>query len=78
MISLRTLSGAVLLGSLTLSSGLMAQDMDPEKMKKNREDKLAKPFAKNAPWLLDLDKAKAAAKEGGKPIFVYMTRSFAP
>lgn len=42
------------------------------------EKKLEKPFAKNAAWVLDLETAKTKAKETGKPIFAYFTRSYAP
>ena len=55
----------------------VAAAQDQEQMKKNLEDKLAKPFVKFAPWILDFDEAKAAAKKSGKPIFAYFTRSYA-
>lgn len=42
------------------------------------EAKLEKDFAKNAEWTTDFDAAKARAKEAGKPIFAYFTRSYSP
>ena len=41
-----------------------------------RDAKLQSPFLKNADWITDYDKALAAAKESGKPIFGYFTRSY--
>lgn len=42
------------------------------------EQKLAKDFVKNAAWVTDYDAAKAQAKESGKLIFAYFTRSYSP
>lgn len=44
----------------------------------NLEKKLAKPFFENAAWITDFAEAKRKAKELGKPIFAYFTRSYAP
>lgn len=43
-----------------------------------RSAKLALPVFQRAPWLFDYDQARAAAKDSGKPIFAYFTRSYAP
>jgi hypothetical protein len=40
--------------------------------------KLAKPFAKNAAWVLDFAEAKKLSAEKGKVIFAYFSRSYAP
>lgn len=42
------------------------------------EAKLAKAWVKNAAWVTDFDAAKQQAKESGKQIFAYFTRSYAP
>jgi hypothetical protein len=60
-----------------LATPAYAQAPDQEQMKKNLEEKLAKPFVTVAPWILDFDEAKAASKKSGKPIFAYFTRSYA-
>ena len=63
-----------MLSALALGMGLAAQTDLAAKL----EDKLASPFLKNADWFTDFDKAKARAKESGKVIFGYFTRSYAP
>ena len=43
-----------------------------------RSEKLAKEVFKKAPWIIDdYEKALQQAKETGKPIFAYFTRSYA-
>jgi hypothetical protein len=59
------------------SAQAQAQGQDQEQLKSKLEQKLAAPFLKNAPWILDFDEAKAAAKKSGKRIFAYFTRSYA-
>ena len=39
---------------------------------------LRKPFLANAPWVSSLERAKADARETGKLIFGYFSRSYAP
>ena len=63
---------------LWLSAATYAQDDHQEQMKANLEQKLAKPFVKNAAWELDYDKALEKAKAENKVIFAYFTRSYAP
>jgi hypothetical protein len=43
-----------------------------------RDKKLASEFLKKASWITDYEKALAESKKGGKPIFGYFTRSYAP
>jgi hypothetical protein len=61
------------LALLALATIASAQDMESR-----LEEKLAKDFVKNADWVTDFDAAKAKAKESGKLIFAYFTRSYAP
>jgi hypothetical protein len=42
-----------------------------------RTEKLAKPVFQLAPWVTDYDKAREQAKQDGKLIFAYFTRSYA-
>lgn len=51
---------------------------DQKVLQANLDQKLAKPFVRNAPWVLDFAEAKRKAKELQKPIFAYFTRSYAP
>lgn len=60
---------------LAFSSIASAQSNDD--LKKRKEKELQEPFLKKAAWILDYDKALAAAKKSGKPIFAYFTRSYA-
>jgi len=73
MMHIRT--AAIAIAVLVGARGALAQDQ--EQMKKNLDEKLAKPFVKNATWILDFDEAKAAAKKANKLIFAYFTRSYA-
>ena len=41
-----------------------------------RDKKLQSEFLKKADWITDYDKAREAAKSGGKLIFGYFTRSY--
>lgn len=70
MRSLRIRAGGVL---LALAAAVAAGEMEDR-----LEEKLGKDFVKNAEWTTDFDAAKAKAKESGKPIFGYFTRSYAP
>ena len=71
----RLTSALAIAFALALAAPAGAQDQ--EQLKKNLEEKLAKPFAKSTPWVLDFDEAKAEAKKSGKTIFAYFTRSYA-
>lgn len=65
---------ALLVMALALAPSLVAQD----DLVAKRDAKLASPFLKNADWITDYDKAIAAARKTGKPIFGYFTRSYSP
>ncbi len=60
-----------------LIPALSAQRSQPDLIDR-RAKKLAKPFVTSAPWMLDYDKARAAAREEGKMLLTYFTRSYAP
>lgn len=70
---LRMVALGLALGTLLVSSA-EAQSSLEQKL----QAKLAKKFVKNAPWITDYDKALATAKESGKVIFAYFTRSYSP
>ena len=72
---MRTFLAALILAYLATPAH--AQQFDQDQMKKNLEEKLAKSFVTAAPWILDFDEAKAAAKKSGKPLITYFTRSYA-
>ena len=64
---------------LVLASVACAQEADdvaPEVTKYQK--KLKSAFIKKAPWVLDYDAAKKKAKDSGKVLFAYFSRSFAP
>ena len=62
---------------LLLATATSAQ-LDQAKMAEQFAAKLKSPFIQNANWIRDYDEARAMAKETGKPIFAYFSRSFAP
>lgn len=70
MRSLRIRAGGVL---LALAAAAAAGDLEDR-----LEEKLSKEFVRNAVWMTDYDQVKAKAKESGKPIFAYFSRSYAP
>jgi hypothetical protein len=49
-----------------------------EDLVKKKEKKLASKWLTKAPWITDYDQAREQAKNSGKPIFAYFTRSYAP
>lgn len=57
---------------LSLALPALAQD----DMIKRRDEKLNESWVKKAAWITDFDKAREAAKDSGKPIFAYFTRSY--
>ena len=75
MHSFTKLLAPALLG-LALAAPAAAQEVDPLQVK--LEAKLAKSFVAHGNWVLDYDEAKKIAKEEGKLLFVYFTRSYSP
>ena len=53
------------------------QPPSQDELQANKEKKLAEEFLKKADWTTDYDEALAKAKESGKLIFAYFTRSYA-
>jgi len=66
-----------LLPALLLALALPAAAA-PSSLEEKLAAKLEEPFLRNAAWETDYDKALARAKESGKPVFGYFTRSYAP
>ena len=67
--------------SLALVAGLASSasaQSSQEDLVAKREAKLAADWIKLADWVLDYDEARAKAKDSGKPIFAYFTRSYSP
>lgn len=71
----RLLPAAALLATLLPGQ---AQERSQDEYKQMRAETLAKEVFKKAPWLLDYDKARETAKQEGKLIFAYFTKSFEP
>ena len=57
---------------------LAASASSAQSLEERLAEKLKKPFASNAPWVLSLADAKKQAAAGGKVIFAYFTRSYQP
>ncbi len=49
-----------------------------QSLEEKLDEKLKKPFASNAAWVLGFADAKKQAAEGGKLIFAYFSRSYHP
>lgn len=64
---------AVLAAAALLSSVANGEDLEA-----NLKSKLAQPFVANADWATDYGKALARAKQEGKLVFAYFTRSYYP
>jgi hypothetical protein len=63
---------------LALAALLLAGSARAESFEERLEKKLQAPFLKHAPWVLDYDEARKLAREKGRVVFAYFTRSFAP
>lgn len=61
-----------------VAGGQAGKAPDQAELKQRFEAKMAEAWIENANWETDYDKARAAAKESGKLIFAYFTRSYAP
>lgn len=70
-------AAVALCATFAVAQGERRQPQQPD-FEKLRDEKLAKEVFQKAPWIVDdYDKALAQAKETGKPIFAYFTRSYA-
>lgn len=65
---------------MTLGAALLlaASAAQAQTLEEKLEKKLAKPFVENVAWVQDYDAALAKAKESGRIIFAYFSRSYAP
>ena len=68
---------ALAITSLIALMASTAASQSQEDLKKLREKKLDKSFLKQAKWSTDYDAVRKQAKEQGKIIFAYFTRSYA-
>ena len=59
--------------ALLAPASLLAQSLEEK-----RDQKLAEPWVKHGGWITDYEAARAKAKEEGKILFTYFTRSYAP
>jgi len=55
-----------------------AQETEQEALRRKYEDKVSEAWFKDAGWSDDYDAVRAKAKETGKPILAYFTRSYSP
>ncbi|MEO0481612.1 MAG: thioredoxin family protein [Planctomycetota bacterium] len=75
---------AALPASLGLIAAILAAPLcaqrgpSQEELQKRKAKKLTESFVSAYPWQTDFDAARAAARESGKPIFAYFTRSYEP
>jgi len=70
---LRSLAAGLLLASVAPAQGASQADL-----KEKYADKLALEFVDYGGWITDYDAARAKAKEEGKVLFVYFSRSYSP
>ena len=49
-----------------------------QSLEEKYQKKLQLPFAKKIAWIHSLEEAQRMARESGKPIFAYFTRSYSP
>lgn len=76
---MRRLIAAAFCGVLALGAAAStAVAQDATKLQKQYDEKVSKPWFTENGFTADYDEALAKAKETGKPIFAYFTRSFAP
>lgn len=68
----------VLAAGLLLAPALAAAPGDSDELREKFEKKLALEFVEHGGWITDYDKALEKAKEEGKVLFVYFSRSYAP
>ena len=75
MTIIRPLTG-ILVGLLAASS--LAAQNDQAALIEKRNAKLDADFLSFTDWITNYETARATAKETGKPIFAYFTRSYSP
>jgi hypothetical protein len=70
------LAGSLVLG-MALAPSVSARQSQ-EAFQEKYEKKLSKDFIEFGGWMTDYDAARARAKEEGKLMFVYFSRSYSP
>ena len=80
---MRTAKSAILavVLALLLVSPALAQGRTPptqDELEKRKADKVAEAWFTDGGWIADYDEARAKAKESGKLIFTYFTRTYSP
>ncbi len=67
------------LAAALLVAPLQAQDGDEQaELRAKYDEKIAKEFVSFGGWVLDYDEAREQAKEEGKLLFTYFSRSYSP
>ena len=61
-----------------LAAGVPAQEPAQESLVDQYQHKIERPFVTVGGWLVDYEAALARARDEGKVVFVYYTRSYAP
>jgi len=74
---MKTLAMLILAG-LSVAPAVTAAPHGPADLQEKYEAKLALDFVEFGGWITDFDKAKAKAKQEGKVLFTYFSRSYAP
>ncbi|MFK5955914.1 MAG: hypothetical protein QM477_05655 [Planctomycetota bacterium] len=75
---MRTFTKLLAPALLGLALAAPAAAQDTADLQAKLDAKLAKSFVTYGNWILDYDQARQIAKDQGKLIFVYFTRSYAP
>ena len=69
---------AGVLAALLAAPAMAQSGPDQEQLKERRAAKVAEAWFTEGGWIDDYDEARAKAKEAGKLIFAYFTRSYQP
>ncbi len=74
----RAIQLALILGSVLMSTDVLAQGGDQQKLQRNFEKAMSADFIPHGGWVTDYDVARERAKKEGKLIFAFFSRSYAP
>jgi len=69
---------SVLAAGLLFAPAVTAATNGVDEMQDRYEKKLKLKFIEHGGWITDYDQARSMAKEQGKVLFVYFSRSYAP
>jgi ABC-type transport system substrate-binding protein len=67
-----------LAAGLLFAPAVTAATTSADEMQERYEKKLKLKFIEYGGWITDFDQARSTAKEQGKVLFVYFSRSYAP